>query len=359
MRIFQHYNFAIGTKIPFHQCPAIVLRFLNDLGLHHQKLLYYFSDYVQANVQDPPNTACHRASKENPQLGCVYEKEDTYTKTVYITNIGDEHGCKEDELLSLIPKLSRRYAFVDSVLTFDEIDFFHRNSISAHNVKSTLNLQKHPTTSYIKLIRSCRSKDNAICIVIEITNGDSLMDASLYQDAFAKLVPNIPCESYQTFSLTDDEQTEYDVYHDHASSLLASLCHQEPEQWEPDKPAERTNRIWTLSPILKQMLPKHGYTYHKREFGFYYFYRKDSFGHVLMLELDAEPRSSAFLVRLLYNGPGFSHSIPIAVTYQAGKTEFRSFMQYVFSKVQQLEETILIQVGSVYPPTPSWFVAND
>lgn len=360
MRIFQHYNFEVGTKISFQDWPAIVLRFLDERGLHHHQLLYYFSDYETLWFKTKPITACHKAVKENPQLGSVYTKTEKDAKVVYLTNIGTEAGCSEAELLALMPKLYRRYGFVDSILTFTEIDFFHRiNSSCSYDAEDVTHLRNLSSGSYIKLIRSCCSKDNTICMVIDITDDDGPLDASVYLNAFINYFPGIKYEAYQTVELSSEERANYASCAGRASSLLMHFCKQEPEQWEPDPPPVDIRASWTPGPTLKRMITQYGYAYHRREYGCYYFYKRDSFGHLIMLELDAEPSSGAFYVRLLYNGLGFSHRIPIAVTYRAGKKEFRNFMQYVFSKVQQLEETILLQVGSVYPPTPSWFVAND
>ena len=115
MLAIQTYRFLIGTKIPFSNFPEIVQTFLRRQSLHYDRFLYYFHD----NYDGLP-----KIMKDCPHIGTVRARITNAGKDLYLSNIDADTGCPEAEILSVVPKIHRRYGLSEAHLIYQDINFF-------------------------------------------------------------------------------------------------------------------------------------------------------------------------------------------------------------------------------------------
>ena len=114
----QTYRFLIGTKVPFSDCPGIVRTFLNRQSLHYDRFLYYFHD----NFGGLP-----KIMKDCPHIGPMRSQPSGAGEVLYLSNIGEDTGCTEAEIMAVVPKIHRRYGLSEAYLIYQDVDFFGKH----------------------------------------------------------------------------------------------------------------------------------------------------------------------------------------------------------------------------------------
>ena len=118
MLAIQTYRFLIGTKIPFSDCPGIVQTFLNQQNLHYGRFLYYFHD----NYGGLP-----KIMKDCPHIGSMRSRLNINGgEHFYLSNIDEDTGCTEAEVISVVPRIHRRYGLSEAHIIYQDIDFFEQ-----------------------------------------------------------------------------------------------------------------------------------------------------------------------------------------------------------------------------------------
>ncbi len=117
MLAIQTCRFLIGTKIPFSDCPKIVQTFLNQQNLHYDRFLYYFHD----NFGGLP-----KIMKDCPHIGPMRSRPSNAGELFYLSNIEEDTSCTEDEIISVVPKIHRRYGLSEAHIIYQDIDFFEQ-----------------------------------------------------------------------------------------------------------------------------------------------------------------------------------------------------------------------------------------
>ena len=380
MRVFMHYEFFVGTKIPFKDWPDIVNHFLEASSLGYQGLDYYFGcldmtdDYqavldgtkcktctaftrckyckTEAESYLKKGNACQRAAKEHPKLGPIHYAPHPRFKTAFLTSIGNSDGCGETQLLPMLNTLSRRYGFSDSYLIYRDVNFFGQISPAIVN-------KEHPTVeqvlgSQIVLHRGAafESHWNSISLQIDITGGAA--DPSAYRDTMADLLPGVRHWSYTQVRPTPEETAQYAHRHQAAAPLIKQAeeklknvlqCSSEPSP----------GKAISVSALLKKLAKEFGYTYQKPGAGMYSLSKRDSLGHFIRLEIDTGRCGNELNPLLQYAGLAFCHTIggiPIDTTTPGATVH--GLRQFLLA-VQELQESLLPQIGALYPETPLWF----
>ena len=124
MLAIQTHHFLVGTKISFPEWPRIVQTFLEQQSLHYDRFLYYFEDFNDANrlpkiIKDCPNIGPLRSRpSRNPNNGDIF----------YLSNIEEDTGCTEAEILSVAPRIHRRYGLPENHIIYQDVDFFSRKT---------------------------------------------------------------------------------------------------------------------------------------------------------------------------------------------------------------------------------------
>ena len=173
MLAIQTYRFLIGTKIPFSDCPAIVQTFLNQQSLHYNRFLYYFHDNY---------SGLSKIMKDCPHIGPKRSQLTNAGEDFYLSNIEEDTGCCEEEIISVVPKIHRRYGLSQAYLIYQDIDFFFQTIPAIINAPG--NTPSCISGASITLFRdSVFPRWSSIDLQIIIHNGTDTYDPAPYFEA--------------------------------------------------------------------------------------------------------------------------------------------------------------------------------
>ncbi len=354
MRAIRQYSFLIGTRIPFTEWPGIVEEFFSLQKLSYRKFYYCFSDSDYA----VPYTACHKAVKDFPQLEPIRwvtsEKDIT---TLYLTNIEDGGSCTHAEIMTMLPKLYRKYGFVDSVLIYQDIDFFGKNLTEIRCEGKEPQQRVHGSAV---VLHRCQfdTRWNGITINADFVYGDEVLDTTIYRDAMAELLPGIRCmESVRIFFDAEDE--EHFAERSAAAETAVASAQEFFEQRLPKY--DRLARAEGGAPVgsaLKKIAKKHGYTY-RYDYYVHTLCKRTKNGHYIQLEVFAysgSGRLSRIDTHVNCLGLGFQHRIYSGGAPGMDQRDTEEYLKAVVHALAEAEETVFPEIEAFYPPTPEWYV---
>lgn len=354
MRAIRQYSFLIGTRIPFTDWPGIVEEFFSRQNLSYRKFYYCFSDFDSTNLR----TVCHKAVKDFPRLDPIrwVPSEKGGATTCYLTNIEGGSNCTKEEIMTMLPKLYRKYGFVDSSLTYQDIDFFGRSLPEIRQV--TDHLEYCILGSSVALDR-CRfdTRWNGITVNADFVYGDEVLDATIYRDAIAELLPGIRCME-RVLVFLDAEDEALFAQRSAAAETAAASAREFLEQRIPeyDRLAHAEGGA-PVGPALKKLGKKFGFTY-QYDYYMHTLLKRTKNGHYIRLEVTAysgSGRVSRIDTYIQCLGLGFQHNIYSGGAPGMDKQGADAYLAAVVHALVEAEETVFPEIEAFYPPTPEWF----
>ena len=210
MLAIQTYRFLIGTKIPFSDCPGIVQTFMKQQNLHYDRFLYYFED----NYGSLP-----KIMKDCPHIGSMRSRFNRNGgEHFYLSNIDEDTGCTEAEIISVVPKIHRRYGLSEAHIIYQDIDFFAQKIPAV--VQAPGNTPSCIKGSSITLYRdSAFPRWNSIDLKLIIHSGTETYDPTPYFEAMQQLLPGVRYMGFVECYLTIEEQFIYDQLNERATAF--------------------------------------------------------------------------------------------------------------------------------------------
>ena len=363
MRAIAQYHFLIGTRIPFTDWPGIVENFFAHRNLDYRDFYYCFSDFdtvAQHTTNYAPQysekkTACHKAVKDFPQLSPIRRSvSKNGIVTCYLSNIEEESPCTQADLLAMLPKLYRKYGFVDSYLIYQDVDFFGRSLPKIHRPS-----QEPPESIFGSSVLLYRSRFdtrwNGIIVNADFVYGDETLDASIYRNTMADLLPGIRClESVKTILTPEDDAlfAERNAAAKPAVEIAQSFFTEKlPKNDFPDTGTP-------VATILKRLCKEYGYSY-KYDYYVHTMRKRSKSGHYAQLEVDAYSGgggTSRIYLYIHYLGLGFDHRFFSGSAPGMDQAGTAKFFKMVFHTLAEAEETLFPNIEAFYPPTPEWYV---
>lgn len=345
----QTYRFLIGTKVPFSDCPGIVRTFLNRQSLHYDRFLYYFHD----NFGGLP-----KIMKDCPHIGPMRSQPSGAGEVLYLSNIGEDTGCTEAEIMAVVPKIHRRYGLSEAYLIFQDIDFFGQHIPSV--IRAPGNTPACIKGSGITLYRDAVfPRWNSIDLKIVIHNGTDTYDPTPYLEAMKQLLPGVRHVGGVECCMTNEEQTLYDGLNQSAAALAENVCSYLgkllPEQSRPEDVILDAPNL-SVVPALKRIGKQYGYSYVKHEYGCFYVQKRTANGHYILLDIDVGPTFKGVGVLIRHIGAGFEHQIGSAFHYPREQQGLEDFLSQIFSALVSAEKDVLPALDAHYPPTPDWYM---
>ena len=348
MLAIQTYRFLIGTKIPFPDCPGIVQTFLNQQNLHYNRFLYYFHD----NFGGLP-----KIMKDCPNIGPMRSGPSNAGDFFYLSNIGEDTGCTEAEIMSVVPKIHRRYGLSEAHIIYQDIDFF------AQKIPAILQAPGNTPScikgSSITLYRdSVFPRWNSINLKIIIHNGTNTYDPTPYYEAMHQLLPGVRYTGFVECCLTAEEQFLYDQLNESVTPLIQS-AYTHFEKQLPNRitstPAMLDTPKLSVAPALKRIGKQYGYSYVKHAHGCYLVQKRTVNGHYIVLDIDVGPMFKGVGLLIRYVGAGFDHCIGSTFRYPQNQKDLEDYLLQIFEALASAEKNTIPALDSHYPPTPDWF----
>lgn len=349
MLAIQTYRFLIGSKLPFSEWPSIVKAYLENQGLHYRRFAYYFEDNYGA---------LPKMIKDCPQIGPIRMRTTDSGNHFYLTNIEDENGCTEQDIMDLMPKIHRRYRISESSIMFQDIDFFARQSPVV--VHAPCN-----TPACIKGVGITCYRDaifprwSSIDLHIITHDGQQSYDPTPYFEAMKRHLPGIRYMSFVECCLSDQELQYYEGLNRDAVGLinaardyLCSLLPNEPEQTAHLLPTQTVS----VAPVLKRMCKQHGYTYVKYEYHTFFIQKRTPNGHYILLDIDVGPRFGDVNLLIRYTGVGFEHRLASCGCLPDTAAALEQHLSQCFRVLSCAEKEVFPALDAHFPTTPDWFV---
>lgn len=351
MLAIQIYRFLIGTKIHFSKFPEIVKTYMNQQSLHYDRFLYYFDNYSDRD-------GLGKIIKDCPHIGPIRSHPVNSGEHYYLSNIEEDTGCPETEIVSVVPKIHLRYGICESHLIYQDVDFFSQNAPAI--IQSPGNTPSCIKGSSITLYRDAVfPRWTSIDLRIVTHNGTQTFDPTPYFEAMKQLLPGVRYLGGVECCLTGDEQAMYDTLNRDAAPLIANarnyLNKLIPDQDAPDGCGSNVTNL-SVAPVLKMLCKQYGFTYVKYEYGVFFVVRRTKNGHYILLDVDVGLSFKGVNVSVNYSGAGFAHSIGHASCYPKDQTDLEDYLIQVFQALESAESDVFPALDSHYPPTPDWFV---
>ena len=348
MLAIQTYRFLIGTKIPFSDCPEIVQTFLNQQSLHYDRFLYYFQD----NFGGLP-----KIMKDCPNIGPMRSRPVNSGEDFYLSNIEEDTGCPEAEIISVVPKIHRRYGLSEAHIIYQDIDFFEQQIPAI--IQAPYNTPTCIKGSSITLYRdSVFPRWNSIDLKFLIHSGTNTYDPTPYFEAMKQLLPGVRHMGFVECCLTNEEQSLYDHLNESATPLVQNACNHFEKQLSEritSTPATLDTPNLSVAPALKRLGQQYGYSYVKHEYGCFFVQKRTANGHYILLDIDVGPMFKGVGLLIRYVGAGFDHRIGSTFRYPQDQKNLEDYLLQIFEALASAEKDIIPALDSHYPPTPDWF----
>ena len=348
MMAIQTYRFLIGTKIPFSDCPGIVQAFLNQQNLHYDRFLYYFHD----NYGGLP-----KIMKDCPHIGPMRSRPSNSGELFYLSNIEEDTGCTEAEIISVVPKIHRRYGLSEAHIIYQDIDFFGQKIPAI--MQASGNTPDCVKGASITLYRdSVFPRWNSIDLRIIIHNRTTTYDPTPYFEAMKQLLPGVRHMGFVECCLTNEEQTLYDQLNESAAPLVQNACNHFEEHL-PGRitsiPAILDSLSISVAPVLKSVGKQYGYFYVKHVHGCFFVQKRTANGNYILLDIDVGPMFKGVGLLIRYVGAGFEHRIGSTFRYPQNQKDLEDYLLQVFESLASAEKNVIPALDAHYPPTPDWF----
>lgn len=349
MLAIQTYRFLIGTKVPFSDCPGIVQSFMAQQNLHYDRFLYYFED----NFGGLP-----KIMKDCPHIGSMRSRLNANGgELFYLSNIEEDTGCTEAEIISVTPKIHRRYGLSEAYIIYQDVDFFAQKIPAVVQIPG--NAPGCIKGSSITMYRnSVFPRWNSIDLNIIIHNGTKTFDPTPYFEAMKLLLPGVRYMGFTECCLTTEDQSLYDQLNERVTPLVQGACTYF-EKHLPERitstPAILDTPSLSVAPALKRFGREYGYSYVKHEYGCFFAQKRTPNGHYIALEIDVGPMFKGVGLLIRYVGAGFDHRIGSTSRYPQNQKDLEDCLLQMFEALASAEKDVIPALDAHYPPTPDCF----
>lgn len=386
MRVFNSYTFTVG-HVPFPELFNLVDRFLQEQGLHYQQLCYDLRDlkmeksmriaFAQEKRVIPRRKSATVSDlwdlvRDLPQFDCGDGIRDMGERDHLLSDMDDfgqpiERQCPEADVRRLAECFPVPY-YLDSLLfSYTNVDFFGRVQQPVDENSSAMEFSRrerkgcHITFSKDALVFSRAAK---LTMVIEVTDGDAVLDSVTYANALA-LILGKKYTAQTMLYLSEEEQGRIKEINAAAQPLLdraAAALKAEIVRFGQQTPREQWNiqdTLFTVSKSLKKIGKSFGYSnYEYDPMGVHFLSRKLTGGQTLMLVVDVPPRFNEIRLRVRIGGLGFCHKLKLAELYCESQERADGAIQTAFEILCDLEKVQLQPICALYPPTPDWYTVR-
>ena len=269
-------------------------------------------------------------------------------------NYDVEDNNSKQEIYGILPKIYRRYGFIETRLIYRDIDFFGRRLPSPKPDKES------PWDGYmasgITLYRSCLSEDNAIILVVEGRYPGKLPDADFYADALGAKLPGVKRLSGTEVIMEKADQQQYDELAARVAPTVSAakrfLEESMPIHRNDDEPGGAPN----VATVLKRLCRRYGYQYVGYEYYIYFAQKKLPGGHYVCVELESSPSLPSADPSVSLCGLGFQHEIWCSTFAPRNAAETAEYLNQFFRTLAQAEATVFADILKEYPDTPDWYL---
>ena len=383
MRILQHYRFRVGRKLPFDKWPGIVEDFLKEQGLTHRCFHYWlenfdFSERYRAvldgsrcqDCQAPgfacercrkeaadglrKGTACERAAREHPFLKPLVTWDTKHERMQALHNYDDESSDSKAEIYAILPKIYRRYGFIETRLIYRDIDFFGQRLPSP---KPCMDSQWDGyMASGITLYRSCMAEDNAIILVVEGRYPGELPDADRYADALGAKLPGVKRLSGTQVIMEEKDRERYAQMAVQAEPMIRTAKTFFEERMPNSADHGEMEGAPNVAAVLKRLCKRYGYQYIGYDYYIYFVRKKLPGGHYVCVELESSPSFPSADPGVSLCGLGFEHEIWGSTFSPRNARETTEYLTEFFQTLAQAEEAVFGDILKNYPDTPDWYL---
>ena len=296
--------------------------------------------------------------KDCPHIGPIRSRPSNAGEFFYISNIEEDTGCTEAEIISVVPKIHRRYGLSEAHIIYQDVDFFAQKIPAV--MQAPANTPDCIKGSSITLYRdSVFPRWNSIDLKIVIHNGTDTYDPAPYFEAMQQLLPGVRYMGFVECCLTNEERSLYDQLNESAAPLVQNACNyfakQLPERITPT-PAVLDAPNLSVAPVLKRLGKQYGYSYVKHEYGCFFVQKRTASGHYILLDMDVGPVFKEVGLLIRYTGAGFTHRIGSASHNPQDQKDLEDYLLQIFKTLASAEKDVIPALDSHYPPTPDWYM---
>lgn len=342
------YSFLIGTKIPFSDWPGLIQSYMQQQGLHYRDFFYDFEGLPKA---------IEKAAKECPELGPIRTRQDNNTEEHYLSNIESDTGCTEQRIMSLIPKIYRRYGFSESYLIYEGVDFFSRVF-----PKSIMPPSNSPGCIKSPCITLCRdsvfSRYSSIDLNFVLHDDSGSYDPSPYIQAMKQLLPGVRHTAHTECCLSDAEKAEYERLNREAEPLLDAVrIYLEEKLPPPPEFPFHSAKAASLSaaPALKKLCRRYGFSYIRHDNGNFYIQKRSTGGHYIFLDIGVAPTCKRVELLVKYIVAGFEHRLAFRAFLPDDQADMENWFTECFDVLCAAEKEVFPPLAAHFPPSPDWY----
>lgn len=386
MRVFNCYSFTVG-HVPFPELFTLVDRFLQEQGLHYQQLCYDLRDlkmeksmriaFAQEKRVIPRRKNATVSDlwdlvRDMPQLDFADRIRDVGERDYLLSDMDDfgqprERLCPEADVRRLAECFPMPY-YLDSMLfSYANVDFFGKapQPVKEDSCKMEISRRErkgcHITFSKDALVFSRAAK---LTMVIEVTDGDAVLDSAPYASALAQILGKKYTAQAMLY-LSEEEQGRIKESNAVAQPLLdraAAALKAEIVRFGQQTPREQWNiqdTLFSVGKSLKKIGKSFGFgNYEYDPMGVHFMSRKLAGGQSLMLVVDVPPRWNEMRLRIRIGGLGFCNELKMAELYCESQERADGAIQTAFEILRDLEKEQLQPICELYPPTPDWYTVR-
>lgn len=380
MRCLDIYSFKFKNK-EFYNLPALIKRYLSEQGLDYKRFLYFFEESAypigkesaeEADERVARTGRCAKLLREFPAIGTIEtEKNRGRSDSIFLTNVGKDGGCTEEQLA---PRMKKLFAGLDpSTFWYADIDFFNKTVPS-----------EREKVRNVRVIGAsiCLTKDvfsSRMHLIVDCLFDGIYYDTRPYAEAMQKLLSGMKYYHEKRLLLTDAEEERIKVCNERAKKAFEDArayyektAFDEGENartiWHSavnvdykkmleyhEKKGDRVLLEHTVAPALKKAAKKFGFAYEYVAGGIWHLYKRTKHGHYMTLYADKAQMERVF-VSLHFKSVGVFEQMFDCAIYPTSQQEADRALTRLVEILAQSEDDVFAQIEKEYPPAPDWYV---
>lgn len=382
MRVFNHYTFTVGNT-EFAGIFSLVDRFLQEQGLHYERLCCEIRDYTWEQEMRIAVAKDNRVIP-NRKSAVVFGLRELLQDFLQFGTVGNlsadgtvysdmdacgtplSAGYTEEDVRSLAPQFPVPYYLESMLFSYVNIDFFSRKTAPVSEKSDANDHERMGRNgchiSFMKETVFCRAAK--LVMVIEVTDGNGVLESEPYAQALAAILgKKYTAETVVLFS--NEEQLAYDARKREVQTIaqLASCKFAaEAARFGQQKHIGQRDfqlQLFQASKNLKKIGKTFGFqAYQYDPFGVHFLSTGIGAGHTLTFVVDVPPLWNTMRFSVHLSGLGFSYRMQIAEVYCEDQEEADRQIKTAFEIIRDLTDQELLPICSHYPETPSWYVPN-
>lgn len=361
MRVYDVYEYPIGTKLPLKAQFEQVQAFLRDNGLSYRQMMYEIDIFCHlGHGEIRPEDLCgfEDCFKRHPPMR-DYSFVRTCDNYILCTNIGNDGRIiapAPQTLDSLIAKIPRPLNPGIANFRLCGIPFGQTPSpiLPARRSKAEF----EPFCSSIELHHDgVFPKDRIIRMVVDVTGDANPPRPSLpYAGALSEYLPKPWNNHWRVVRLDDSERAVYAKRVESAQEELEQI-QMYLGDFEDSFVQPRNGPIpaYSLSAPLKRLLASLGFVYTKYSDFIYYFQKRAAHGHYMLLNVVTAPLCRRIDPIVRFSGLGFNFDFPLPSYIPIDQADANRWCERLHSFLAGGFLDALDLLGTCFPDTPDWF----